>query len=123
MNKKTVLVVDDAIFMRVIMKKMIELDGRCQVVGEGDDGFKAIELAQTLQPDIITMDVVMPECDGMSAIKKIMEVSPNTKIIMVSSVGNYKIVSDALEQGVFDYLVKPITKEEISKVIDKIINA
>lgn len=122
MNKKTVLVVDDAIFMRHIMKKMIELDGRCQIVGEGDNGFKAIELAQTLQPDIITMDIVMPECDGVSAIKGILEVSPNTKIIMVSSVGNYRIVGEAIEQGAFDYLVKPIVKEEISKVIDKIIN-
>lgn len=123
MEKKTVLIVDDAIFMRIIMKKMIDLDGRCQVVGEAVNGYEAIELAKTLQPDIMTMDIVMPECDGVSAIKKILEVSPNTKIIMVSSVGNYKIVQESIEQGAYDYLVKPIIKEEISGIIERIVNA
>ena len=75
------LVVDDAIFMRTVLKKMLT-DANFTVVGEAGNGLQAIEMAQQLQPDIVTLDITMPEMDGIQAIDRILEVSPNTKIIM-----------------------------------------
>ncbi len=119
MNKKSVLIIDDAMFMRRLLKDMIERDGYCEVVGEGANGYEAINKAKELQPDIITMDIIMPELDGIDAVKEILVVSPMSKIIMISSVGNHKVVNDAIDAGAFDYLVKPLNKEEISRVIRK----
>lgn len=123
MNKKTVLVIDDAIFMRTVLKRMIEETGLCQVVGEGTNGLEAVEKARELQPDIITMDIIMPEYDGLTAVKEIVAISPKSKIIMISSIGNINIVKDAIELGAYDYIVKPIVKEEIEKILNKIFTA
>lgn len=122
MEKLRVLIVDDAIFMRKVLKGMFEASGLCEVIGEGTNGVEAVELAKTLQPDVITMDIVMPDLDGLSAAKQILEVCPKTKIIIVSSIGNYKVVIDAIDSGVFDYLVKPLNKEDVNKVINKLTN-
>ena len=93
----SVLVVDDAMFMRTVLKKMLEEEG-LNVVGEGANGNEAIKLAEQLQPDVITMDITMPERDGISAIEDVLRVSPKTKVIMCSAMGQQAMVVDAIKK-------------------------
>lgn len=123
MSKKTLMIVDDAIFMRIILRKLFELDGRCEIIGEAADGIEAIEKAKALEPDIITMDIVMPDMSGMDAVKEIKEINPNIKIVMVTSVSNYQMVDAALKAGAFDYLPKPIDDADVKKLLDRIFDS
>ncbi|MGE5474476.1 MAG: response regulator [Ignavibacteriales bacterium] len=123
MSKKSILIVDDAIFMRIILKKLFELDGRCDVIGEATNGNEAIEKASALQPDIITMDIVMPDLNGLEAVKIIREKSPNTKVVMMTSVSNHQMIDKALEAGAYDYLPKPIDDKDVKVLLDKIFDS
>ncbi|MGE5329504.1 MAG: response regulator [Deltaproteobacteria bacterium] len=123
MEKKTVLIVDDAIFMRMVLKKLFELDGRCEVIGEAQNGLEGIQKAEELQPDIITMDVVMPDLDGVEAVKEIKKLCPETKVVMITSVSNYQMVRKVIEIGAFDYLSKPIDLEDLNVLLEKIYKA
>ena len=122
MIKKTVLIIDDALFLRTILRRMFEEDGNFEIIGEGTDGFEAIDKARSLQPDIITMDLVMPGLDGLKAVEKIVSISPQSKIIMMSSVGNAKTINEAVKLGVYDYIVKPVTKVDLNRIINKLLN-
>lgn len=115
------LVVDDAIFMRTILKKMLEEAGY-NVVGEAGNGAQAIEMAQKLQPDIITLDITMPEMDGIKAIEQILKVSPNSKIIMCSAMGHQSKVVEAVKAGAKDFIVKPFEKNRVLQAIHNVIN-
>jgi len=123
MAKKTVLIVDDAIFMRIILRKLFELDGRCEIVGEACNGLEGIEKAIALQPDIITMDVVMPDLNGIEAMKEIKKQCPKTKVVMITSVSNYQMVRKVIEIGAFDYLPKPIDSNDLNLLLEKIYKA
>jgi two-component system, chemotaxis family, chemotaxis protein CheY len=102
----TVLIVDDAKFMRKTLIKMLESSEHC-VVGEAENGLQAIEKYQELKPDIVTMDITMPEMNGIEAVKKILSTDSNAKVIMCSAMGQQKMVVDAIEAGAKDYIVKP----------------
>ena len=115
------LVVDDAIFMRTILKKMLEEAGY-NVVGEAGNGAQAIEMAQKLQPDIITLDITMHEMDGIKAIEQILKVSPNSKIIMCSAMGHQSKVVEAVKAGAKDFIVKPFEKNRVLQAIHNVIN-
>lgn len=115
------LVVDDAIFMRTVLKKMLT-DANFTVVGEAGNGLQAIEMAQQLQPDIVTLDITMPEMDGIQAIDKILEVSPNTKIIMCSAMGQHSKVVEAIKKGAKDFIVKPFEKTRVLQAIYNVMN-
>ena len=115
------LVVDDAIFMRTILKKMLEEAGY-NVVGEAGNGAQAIEMAQKLQPDIITLDITMHEMDGIKAIEQILKVSPNAKIIMCSAMGHQSKVVEAVKAGAKDFIVKPFEKNRVLQAIHNVIN-
>ncbi len=115
------LVVDDAIFMRTVLKKMLT-DANFTVVGEAGNGLQAIEMAQQLQPDIITLDITMPEMDGIQAIDRILEVSPNTKIIMCSAMGQHSKVVEAIKKGAKDFIVKPFEKTRVLQAIYNVMN-
>lgn len=115
------LVVDDALFMRTVLKKML-VEAEFNVVGEAGNGLQAIEMAEMLQPDIIILDITMPEMDGIEAIDKILEVSPNTRIIMCSAMGQHSKVLEALKRGAKDFIVKPFEKTRVLEAIYNVMN-
>lgn len=115
------VVVDDAVFMRTLIKRMIEENTNYIVVGEGTNGYEAIEQAKRHQPDIITLDITMPEMDGIMAITGIREASPNTKILMVSAMGQQSMVIDAIKMGAKDFVVKPFDKSRVQQAIENVL--
>lgn len=121
MNDVTFLVVDDAIFMRTILKKMLSEAG-FKVIGEAGNGLQAIAMAEELKPDIVTLDITMPEMDGLEAIEKILQVSPDTKIIMCSAMGQHSKVVDAIKRGARDFVVKPFEKTRVLQAIYNVMN-
>lgn len=110
------LVVDDAIFMRTILKQMLT-EAKFNVVGEAGNGVQAVEMAEVLKPDIVILDITMPEMDGIEAIEKILEVSPNSKIIMCSAMGQHARVVEAIKKGAKDFVVKPFEKARVLQAI------
>lgn len=114
----TVLIVDDAMFMRTVLKKMLQ-DEDFEIVGEGADGDDAIKLAKEFQPNVVTLDITMPNRDGISSIEDILKVSPNSKIIMCSAMGQQGMVVDAIKKGAKDFIVKPFEKDRVIQAIKK----
>lgn len=121
MDDVTFLVVDDAIFMRTVLKKMLTEAG-FTVAGEAGNGLQAIEMAEQLKPDVVTLDITMPEMDGIEAIEKILEVSPDTKIIMCSAMGQHSKVVEAIKRGARDFIVKPFEKTRVLQAIYNVMN-
>ncbi len=115
------VVVDDAVFMRTLIKRMIEETAGYVIVGEGSNGYEAIEQARLHKPDIVTLDITMPEMDGIMAIKDILAVSPETKIIMVSAMGQQSMVIDAIKLGAKDFIVKPFDKTRVQQAIQNVL--
>ena len=122
MKKLTFVIVDDAIFMRTLLRRMIEEVEDYQIVGEGSNGYEAIEHAKRTQPDIMTMDITMPDMDGIKAVKEVLLVSPNTKILMVSAMGQQSMVKEAIKLGAKDFVVKPFEKTRVLQVIKNILS-
>ncbi|MTV49782.1 response regulator [Heliobacillus mobilis] len=116
---KKVLIVDNSQFMRLLLKKM--LIGTEYVVHEASSGSEAIYLWKSIQPDIATVDISMPEMDGFETIKAIKVLYPGAKIIVCSARNHESTVDDALRAGAVDYLVKPITKEKLLSMLKKIL--
>lgn len=116
----TALVVDDALFMRTTIKNMLESWG-FDVVGEADNGKKAVSLYRELKPDLVTMDLTMPIMSGLDAIKQIIPEFPDAKIIMVTAMGQQRIIVDAIESGAKDFITKPFTPEKLKEVVNNII--
>ena len=116
---RTVLIVDDVPFVRKTLNKILT-DAHYQVVGEASNGREAVNLYQTLRPDLITMDVVMPEMSGVDAARTIIKIDKNAKIIMVSAMGQEQLVMESINAGVRDYILKPFQKEDILKTIQHI---
>lgn len=113
---KTVLIVDDAMFMRTVLKKMLQDEGY-EIVGEGGNGEEAIKLAKEFKPDVITLDITMPERDGISSIEDILKESPKSNIIMCSAMGQQSMVVDAIKKGAKDFIVKPFEKTRVLQAI------
>jgi two-component system, chemotaxis family, chemotaxis protein CheY len=115
---KRILIVDDAAFMRMMIKDILTKNG-FEVVGEAQDGSQAVELYKELTPDLVTMDITMPEMDGISALKNIREVNPNAKVIMCSAMGQQAMVIDAIQAGAKDFIVKPFQADRVIEAIQK----
>ena len=113
-----VLVVDDAAFMRMMVKDILTKNGY-EVVGEAENGMKALEKYQELKPDLITMDITMPEMDGISAVKEIKKVDPNAKIVMCSAMGQRAMVIEAIQAGARDFIVKPFQPDRVLEAVRK----
>ncbi|MPL97400.1 Chemotaxis protein CheY [bioreactor metagenome] len=114
-----IMIVDDAAFMRITIKNMLKKSSH-EVVGEAENGKVAVERYRTLIPDIITMDITMPEMDGLAALKEILRVNPTAKIIMVSAMGQEAMVREAIMSGAKGFIVKPFKEEGILSAIDKL---
>jgi len=115
-----VLVVDDAAFMRMMIKDILRKGGY-EVVGEAEDGAKAIEKYKELNPDLVTMDITMPEMDGISAVKEIRKVDPEALIIMCSAMGQQAMVIDAIQAGARDFVVKPFQPDRVLEAVRKVL--
>lgn len=121
MNKITFVITDDAIFMRTLLRKIIEQSDDYEVVGEASNGHEAIAAAKEYQPGILTLDITMPEMDGIQAVKEILKVSPKTRIIMVSAMGQQSMVIEAIKQGAKDFVVKPFDKSRVFQSIKNVL--
>ncbi|GIP36822.1 chemotaxis protein CheY [Paenibacillus sp. J31TS4] len=113
-----ILVVDDAAFMRMMIRDILGKNG-FEVVGEANDGHQAIEKFKELRPDLVTMDITMPEMDGIQALKEIKKVDPNAKVIMCSAMGQQAMVIDAIQAGAKDFIVKPFQADRVLEAIKK----
>ncbi len=118
--KPTVLIVDDAKFMRNLLRKILT-EGGYEVVGEAETGTEAVELYQKLKPSVVTMDIVMPDMSGIDAVKKIKEVDPNARIVVVSAMGQQALVSEALKAGAADFVVKPFHPSVVLEVVGRVL--
>ena len=116
---KTVLIVDDTAFMRMTLKNILEKHNY-EVVAEAEDGKQAIELYQQHAPGLVTMDITMPNMDGLTATKEIMSKDPNATIIVVSAMGQKSLVIDALNAGAKDFVVKPFQPDRIEEALQKV---
>lgn len=116
-----VLVVDDAIFMRRMISDILVENGM-EIVGEADTGAKAIERYKELRPDLVTMDIIMPEMNGIDAVRKIVEHDAQAKIVMCSALGQQALVQDAIAAGAKDFLIKPFNAARVVEVIAKVFN-
>lgn len=117
---RQVLITDDTAFMRMTLRNILEKNGY-QVVGEAEDGQVAVNLYSQLRPDLVTMDITMPNMDGITAIKKIMEADPGANIIVCSAMGQKALVIEALNAGARDFIVKPFQAERIVNAVQKVI--
>ncbi|WP_409253847.1 response regulator [Bacillus sp. SCS-153A] len=117
----TVLIVDDAKFMRMALGNMLQNSDH-QVIGEAETGFQAIEKYRELQPDIVTMDITMPEMTGIEAVRHIINEYPEAKIIMCSAMGQQKLVVEAIEAGAKDFIVKPFDESRVVEAINRVLN-
>ena len=117
---KKVLIVDDAAFMRMMIKDILTKNG-FDVVGEAADGAQAVEKFKELTPDLVTMDITMPEMDGIAALKEIKKIDPNSIVIMCSAMGQQAMVIDAIQAGAKDFIVKPFQAERVLEAINKAI--
>ncbi|NLX65093.1 MAG: response regulator [Clostridiaceae bacterium] len=121
MKKVTFVITDDALFIRTLLRKIIEQYEEYEVVGEASNGREAIEVAKKCQPDILTLDITMPEMDGIQAVKEILKVSPKTRIIMVSAMGQQSMVIEAIKLGAKDFVVKPFDKSRVYQSIKNVL--
>jgi two-component system chemotaxis response regulator CheY len=114
-----VLIVDDAAFMRMSLKTMLERNG-FEVIGEAENGLAGIKKYKELQPDLVTMDITMPELEGLQALKIIREFDSKAKVIMVSAMGQDSMVREAIMNGAKSFIVKPYKEQHIIQTLLKI---
>ena len=115
-----VLIVDDAAFMRMMLKDILTKNGY-EVAGEAENGKVAVSMYQELKPDVTTMDITMPEMDGISAVKEIKKANPGAKIVMVSAMGQQAMVIEAIQAGA-DFIVKPFQPDRVLEALGKAIS-
>ena len=113
---KNILVCDDAAFMRMMIKDILTKNGY-NVAGEAENGLKAVEKYNELKPDLVLMDITMPEMDGIQALKTIKSGDPSAMVIMCSAMGQESMVIEAIKSGAKDFIVKPFKPERILKTV------
>lgn len=113
-----ILIVDDASFMRMMIKDILSKNG-FDILGEADNGLKAIEKYKELNPDLVIMDITMPEMDGIQALKKIKEADPSATVIMCSAMGQQAMVIESIQSGAKDFIVKPFDKDRVLEAVKK----
>lgn len=114
--KNRILIVDDSFYMRTMLKNMLT-DAGYEVVGEAANGQQALEMSAATNPDLITLDVILPDNTGLDVLKGIRQVNPTVKVVMCSAVGQEVIVNEALESGASAYIVKPFSEEKVLEIV------
>ncbi|MCR3921146.1 MAG: response regulator [Firmicutes bacterium] len=117
-----ILITDDTAFMRMTLKNILSKSG-FEIVGEAADGLEAVAQYKALNPDLVTMDITMPNMDGISATKEIMKYDANAKVIVCSAMGQKTLVIEALSAGAKDFVVKPFQPDRIVDAIAKVLNS
>src|SRR4051794_24520274 len=115
---KTVLVVDDVAFVRKTLTEILT-EAHYQVIGEASDGAEAVEMYRRLRPDIVTMDVVMPQMSGIEATRKILKEEKDARVVIISAMGQENLVMEAINVGARDYILKPFSAEDVQKAIER----
>lgn len=115
-----VMVVDDAAFMRMMIKDILSKNGY-EIVAEAENGAKAVEKYPEVKPDLTTMDITMPEMDGIAALKQIKSLDPNAKVIMCSAMGQQAMVIEAIQSGARDFIVKPFQPDRVLEAVRKVV--
>ena len=115
---KNILVCDDAAFMRMMIKDILTKNGY-NVAGEAENGAKAVEKYAEVKPDLVLMDITMPEMDGIQALKKIKASDPSAMVIMCSAMGQQAMVIEAIQAGAKDFIVKPFQAERVLEAVKK----
>ncbi|NLM46174.1 MAG: response regulator [Firmicutes bacterium] len=115
-----VLIVDDAAFMRMAIKNML-LNHGYEIVGEAENGVAAVKKYLECKPDIVTLDITMPEMNGLEALKAIMKIDPNAKVVMVSAMGQENMVKEAILSGAKSFIIKPFKEDHVIKTLQKIL--
>lgn len=116
---KKVLIVDDAAFMRLMLKTLLEKNG-FEVVGEAENGAVGVMKCVELKPDIVTMDITMPDMDGLEALKLIKSKLPETNVVMVTAMGQEKFIFEAVASGAKGFLVKPFNEANVVETLKKL---
>ena len=114
------LVVDDSLFMRQMLKNVLPKD-KFEVVGEANTGKEAISKYLELKPDLVTMDITMPDMDGIAAVKEIIKLNSEAKVVMCSAMGQKPMIKEALEAGAVDFIIKPFDKVKAVKILESFI--
>jgi two-component system chemotaxis response regulator CheY len=115
---KNILICDDAAFMRMMIKDILTKNGY-NVVGEAENGAKAVEKYQETKPDLVLMDITMPEMDGIQALKKIKSMDPNASVVMCSAMGQQAMVIESIQSGARDFIVKPFQPDRVLEAVKK----
>ncbi len=116
----TVLVCDDAIFMRTMINDILSQAG-FEVVGEAETGLQAVEKYQQLKPDLVTMDIVMPDMGGIDAVREIIKADPEARILMCSAMGQQALVVEAIQAGAKDFVVKPFQPSRVLEAVERVL--
>ncbi|MCR4892313.1 MAG: response regulator [Lachnospiraceae bacterium] len=117
---KNILICDDAAFMRMMIKDILTKNGY-NVAGEAENGAKAVERYAELKPDLVLMDITMPEMDGIQALKKIKAADSGAHVIMCSAMGQQAMVIEAIQAGAKDFIVKPFQAERVLEAVKKVV--
>ena len=118
---KNILICDDAAFMRMMIKDILTKNGY-NIAGEAENGAKAVEKYNELKPDLVLMDITMPEMDGIQALKKIKETDPNASVIMCSAMGQQAMVIESIQSGAKDFIVKPFQADRVLEAVQKVVD-
>ncbi len=116
-----VLIVDDAAFMRMQLKRILERH-EFNVVGEADNGFRALELVRSLKPDVITLDITMPQMNGIECLEEINKLEDIPNVIMISAMGQQSFVIEAIEKGAKGFIVKPFKEMDVMSQLNRLKN-
>ena len=117
---KNILICDDAAFMRMMIKDILTKN-EYTVAGEAENGAKAVEKYTELKPDLVLMDITMPEMDGIQALKKIRELDPKASVIMCSAMGQQAMVIESIQSGAKDFIVKPFQADRVLEAVRKVV--
>ena len=117
---KNILICDDAAFMRMMIKDILTKNGY-NVAGEAENGLKAVEKFKEVNPDLVLMDITMPEMDGIQALKGIKAIDPSANVIMCSAMGQQAMVIEAIQSGAKDFIVKPFQAERVLEAVKKVV--
>lgn len=119
---KRIMIVDDSLFMRMILKNVIEELGY-EMAAEAGNGLEALTLYEEVHPDLVTMDITMPEMDGITALRELKSSHPDAKIMMVSAMGQQALLIQAVTMGACDFIVKPFNKDRVREALKKAFSA
>ena len=115
---KSILICDDAAFMRMMIKDILTKNGY-NIAGEAENGLKAFDKYQETKPDLVMMDITMPEMDGIQALKKIKAADPSANVIMCSAMGQQAMVIESIQSGAKDFIVKPFQADRVLEAVKK----